>query len=64
MAHLGVRHIDFWSLDVEGAELSVLQTFDFQQVLPAAWIRRLETAPLSCVMDEFSFLVWWHSEAF
>ena len=39
MAHLRVRHLDFWSLDVEGGELSVLRTFNFQQVgacLPAA----------------------------
>ena len=32
LAHLGVRHIDFLSLDVEGGEQSVLQTLDFDQV--------------------------------
>ncbi len=32
LAHLGVRHLDFLSLDVEGGELSVLQTLDFDQV--------------------------------
>jgi FkbM family methyltransferase len=25
----GVRHVDFWSLDVEGAELEVIRTFDW-----------------------------------
>jgi FkbM family methyltransferase len=29
---LGITHIHFWSLDVEGAELSVLQTVDFNAV--------------------------------
>lgn len=27
---LSIRHIDFWSLDVEGKELHVLQTVDFE----------------------------------
>ena len=31
LAYLQVRHIDFLSLDVEGGELSVLQTLDFNQ---------------------------------
>ncbi|GMH38282.1 hypothetical protein BSKO_06166 [Bryopsis sp. KO-2023] len=29
---LGVKHIDFWTLDVEGAEWSVLNTFDWEAV--------------------------------
>ena len=29
---LGLRRIDLWSLDVEGAELEVLHTVDFSQV--------------------------------
>lgn len=28
----GVSHVHFWSLDVEGAELAVLQAFDFDRV--------------------------------
>ena len=28
----GFVHIDFWSLDVEGGELAVLETFDFNSV--------------------------------
>jgi FkbM family methyltransferase len=29
---LGIKHIDFFSLDVEGAELAVLETIDFDEV--------------------------------
>lgn len=32
LAKFSVSHIGFWSLDVEGAELQVLQTFDFDAV--------------------------------
>jgi len=27
----GIKHVDLWSLDVEGAELSVLETVDFSK---------------------------------
>ena len=29
---LSIRHVDFWSLDVEGEELHVLQTVDFEKM--------------------------------
>jgi len=32
MAAIGVRHIDFMVLDVEGSELPVLETIDFTQL--------------------------------
>ena len=32
LAALGVSHINFFSLDVEGAELQVLETVDFTKV--------------------------------
>ena len=32
LGQLGARHINFFSLDVEGGELSVLQTLDFGRV--------------------------------
>lgn len=32
LAHLGITHIDFFSLDVEGGELGVLQSLDFGRV--------------------------------
>lgn len=32
LAKLGITHIDFWTLDVEGAEWSVLSTFDWDAV--------------------------------
>ena len=33
LERLALRHIHFWSLDVEGAELEVLRTVDLSQVL-------------------------------
>jgi FkbM family methyltransferase len=38
----GLEHIDFWSLDVEGAELTVLQTMDW--AIPVHYIL-VETWP-------------------
>lgn len=32
LSHLGVTHVDFFSLDVEGGELGVLQSLDFARV--------------------------------
>lgn len=32
LAKFGVHQLDFWSLDVEGGEMQVLQTFDFDAV--------------------------------
>lgn len=32
LERFGVKHIDFWTLDVEGAEWSVLTTFDWEAV--------------------------------
>ena len=32
LERLALRHVHFWSLDVEGAELEVLRTVDFSQV--------------------------------
>lgn len=29
LANRGIKHIDFWTLDVEGAEFSVLNSFDW-----------------------------------
>jgi len=37
----GVTHIDFFSLDVEGAELKVLQTFDFN-ISVGIWLVELD----------------------
>lgn len=31
LANFGVRHVDLFSLDVEGAEVSVLKTIDFSK---------------------------------
>jgi hypothetical protein len=32
MEQIGISHIDFWSLDVEGSEINVLKTVDFEKV--------------------------------
>jgi hypothetical protein len=32
LSMFGVAHIDLWVLDVEGAELEVLKTFDFRAI--------------------------------
>jgi len=37
MAAVGVRHIDFMVLDVEGAELSVLNTIDWSTLTIDVW---------------------------
>mmetsp|Transcript_10777 Transcript_10777/g.17692 ORF Transcript_10777/g.17692 Transcript_10777/m.17692 type:complete len:143 (+) Transcript_10777:186-614(+) len=36
LKEINVQHIDIWILDIEGAELSVLQGFDFSQVTISA----------------------------
>ncbi len=32
LEQIGISYIDFWSLDVEGAEIDVLKTVDFEKV--------------------------------
>ena len=32
LQQLGISHIDFWSLDVEGYEINILKTVDFEKV--------------------------------
>jgi len=32
LEQIGISHIDFWSLDVEGAEIDILKTVDFEKV--------------------------------
>ena len=38
--HAGVRYVDFWSLDVEGAELEVLQGMDWNLPVKVILIER------------------------
>jgi len=37
-ANLALRHIDLFSLDVEGAELQALQTFPFDKISVSVWL--------------------------
>ena len=38
----GITYVDFWSLDVEGAELEVLKTVDFNKFLAGVIVIELD----------------------
>lgn len=47
----GITHVDFWTLDVEGAELSVLKTVDFSKF--SASVIVIEYRPGSFGVDSY-----------
>lgn len=46
---LGITHVDLWSLDVEGAELAVLETVDFSRMTINAMV--VETDGINATKD-------------
>lgn len=51
LKHVGIRHIDFFSLDVEGAELLVLETVDFASGPVSFHVVMVESRNRQCGVD-------------